>query len=100
MAVAPFSRYRDAVPGPDALPAPTVFAVVEEDGRFLGLVEAAQAALFPGPLFAELMARERTLRREREELGKQLESELESRRIAAGPVNMAHTLGLNVVAQG
>ncbi|MFP4696427.1 PAS domain-containing protein, partial [Thiohalospira sp.] len=135
VAVDPFHRYRDVVPGRPGQPEPTAFAVVEGDRRFRGLVEATQAALFPGrifadllqgpttapvrettplaevitrltsggehhlpvvaddgtlagviargPLFAELMERERSLRREREELVERLEAELDTHRIAA-----------------
>lgn len=53
--VGPFDRYGDVVR--NTHDEPTVFAVVGEDGRFMGLVGERQAALFPGRVFADLLVR-------------------------------------------
>lgn len=53
--VAALERYRDVASDP-AREAP-VYAVFDETGGYLGLVEARQAAIFPGRVFADLLVR-------------------------------------------
>lgn len=53
--VAAIQRYRDVVR--DGKEPVRAFAVLNEDGRFMGLVEERQAALFPGRIFADLLVK-------------------------------------------
>ncbi|MFT7228195.1 MAG: diguanylate cyclase (GGDEF)-like protein/PAS domain S-box-containing protein [Methylophilaceae bacterium] len=48
-------KYHDIVTKSDIKP--NVFAVFDEEGRFLDIVEARQAALFPGRMFSDLIVR-------------------------------------------
>lgn len=54
-AVGPYERFRDVAV--DAQRRAPVYAVFETDGRFMGIVDARQAVLFPGRVFADLLLR-------------------------------------------
>ncbi|RLK51214.1 PAS domain S-box-containing protein/diguanylate cyclase (GGDEF)-like protein [Alkalispirillum mobile] len=53
--VATIQRYRDVVR--DSKEPVRAFVVLDESGRFMGLVEERQAALFPGRIFADLLVK-------------------------------------------
>lgn len=53
--VLPTQKYHEAIAQTDIKP--NVFAVLDEEGNFLDLVEAKRAALFPGRIFSDLLVR-------------------------------------------